>query len=55
MTHILWCGLRGGDQDEDTQQTAARQALSRLDRLLSDGGNVTITRRGKPIAPRGKG
>ena len=28
----------------------ARQALSRLDQLLSAEGEVTITRRGKPVA-----
>jgi antitoxin (DNA-binding transcriptional repressor) of toxin-antitoxin stability system len=27
----------------------ARQALSRLDRLLDEEGEITITRRGKPI------
>jgi len=27
-----------------------RQALSRLDRLLAEEGEVTITRRGQPIA-----
>lgn len=28
----------------------ARQALSRLDRVLEEEGEVTITRRGRPVA-----